>query len=87
MWTWEVITAYDVATAELAGMLPNAMPFSIIGSTEDAQICVDLRAVKGYEYLFGVLQILRVRTTTIPTNRVHLSAGGATRQPPVGYGR
>ena len=46
----------DEAAAEHARMLADAMPFSIIGSTEDVQT-LDGRVVKGREYLWGVAEV------------------------------
>ncbi|KAG9312553.1 Septin-domain-containing protein [Chiua virens] len=46
----------DEAAAEHARMLTDAMPFSIIGSTEDVQTS-DGRTVKGREYLWGVAEV------------------------------
>ncbi|KIJ19541.1 hypothetical protein PAXINDRAFT_153432 [Paxillus involutus ATCC 200175] len=46
----------DEAAAEHARMLAEAMPFSIIGSTEDVQT-LDGRVVKGREYLWGVAEV------------------------------
>ena len=46
----------DEAAAEHARMLTDAMPFSIIGSTEDVQT-PDGRVVKGREYLWGVAEV------------------------------
>jgi len=46
----------DEAAAEHARMLADAMPFSIIGSTEDVQT-PDGRVVKGREYLWGVAEV------------------------------
>ncbi|KAG8215772.1 Septin-domain-containing protein [Butyriboletus roseoflavus] len=46
----------DEAAAEHARMLAEAMPFSIIGSTEDVQT-PDGRVVKGREYLWGVAEV------------------------------
>jgi cell division control protein 12 len=45
----------DEASAEHARILGEAMPFSIIGSTEDVQTA-DGRVVKGREYLWGVAE-------------------------------
>jgi cell division control protein 12 len=45
----------DEASAEHARILAEAMPFSIIGSTEDVQT-PDGRIVKGREYLWGVAE-------------------------------
>lgn len=45
----------DEAAAEHARSLTEAMPFSIIGSTEDVQT-PDGRTVKGREYLWGVAE-------------------------------
>ena len=45
----------DEASAEHARILADAMPFSIIGSTEDVQTA-DGRVVKGREYLWGVAE-------------------------------
>jgi cell division control protein 12 len=45
----------DEASAEHARILAEAMPFSIIGSTEDVQT-PDGRVVKGREYLWGVAE-------------------------------
>ena len=45
----------DEASAEHARILADAMPFSIIGSTEDVQT-PDGRVVKGREYLWGVAE-------------------------------
>ncbi|CAD6886455.1 unnamed protein product [Tilletia controversa] len=46
----------DEASAEHAKTLMAAMPFSIIGSTQDVQT-PDGRAVKGREYLWGVAEV------------------------------
>ncbi|KAF8127208.1 Septin-domain-containing protein [Boletus edulis] len=46
----------DEAAAEHARMLADAIPFSIIGSTEDVQT-PDGRHVKGREYLWGVAEV------------------------------
>ncbi|KAE8271424.1 hypothetical protein A4X09_0g916 [Tilletia walkeri] len=46
----------DEASAEHAKTLMAAMPFSIIGSTQDVQTS-DGRAVKGREYLWGVAEV------------------------------
>ncbi|KAF8582426.1 septin [Ramaria rubella] len=46
----------DEAAAEHARSLTDAMPFSIIGSTEDVQTA-DGRTVKGREYLWGVAEV------------------------------
>lgn len=45
----------DEAAAEHARILQDAMPFSIIGSTEDVTT-PDGRTVKGREYLWGVAE-------------------------------
>ena len=45
----------DEAAAENARVLLDAMPFSIIGSTEDVTTA-DGRVVKGREYLWGVAE-------------------------------
>lgn len=45
----------DEAAAENARVLLDAMPFSIIGSTEDVNTA-DGRVVKGREYLWGVAE-------------------------------
>jgi Septin len=45
----------DEASAEHARILAEAMPFSIIGSTEDVQT-PDGRVTKGREYLWGVAE-------------------------------
>lgn len=45
----------DEAAAEHARILSEAMPFSIIGSTEDVTTA-DGRVVKGREYLWGVAE-------------------------------
>jgi cell division control protein 12 len=45
----------DEVAAEHARSLTEAMPFSIIGSTEDVQTA-DGRTVKGREYLWGVAE-------------------------------
>ena len=45
----------DEASAEHARILVEAIPFSIIGSTEDVQT-PDGRIVKGREYLWGVAE-------------------------------
>jgi cell division control protein 12 len=45
----------DEAASEHARILANAMPFSIIGSTEDVKT-PDGRVVKGREYLWGVAE-------------------------------
>jgi cell division control protein 12 len=49
------IEADDEQSADLARGLMNAMPFSIIGSTEDVKTA-DGRVVKGREYLWGVAE-------------------------------
>ena len=49
------VDAEDDAAAEHARILQEAMPFSIIGSTEDVQT-PDGRTVKGREYLWGVAE-------------------------------
>ncbi|EGN97468.1 hypothetical protein SERLA73DRAFT_184187 [Serpula lacrymans var. lacrymans S7.3] len=46
----------DDSAAEHARMLTGAIPFSIIGSTEDVQTA-DGRVVKGREYLWGVAEV------------------------------
>ncbi|KAH8827223.1 septin [Flagelloscypha sp. PMI_526] len=46
----------DDAAAEHARMLQDAIPFSIIGSTEDVKT-TDGRVVKGREYLWGVAEV------------------------------
>ncbi|CCM02339.1 uncharacterized protein FIBRA_04432 [Fibroporia radiculosa] len=46
----------DEVTAEHARILAEAMPFSIIGSTEDVTTA-DGRVVKGREYLWGVAEV------------------------------
>jgi len=46
----------DPATMEHSTMLSNAMPFSIIGSTEDVKT-PDGRTVKGREYQWGVAEV------------------------------
>ncbi|PWY98350.1 putative CDC12-septin [Testicularia cyperi] len=46
----------DEASAEHAKTLMGAMPFSIIGSTEDVKTA-DGRVVKGREYLWGVAEV------------------------------
>jgi len=45
----------DDDASEHARLLADAMPFSIIGSTEDVQTA-DGRVVKGREYLWGVAE-------------------------------
>ena len=45
----------DETAAENARVLRDAMPFSIIGSTEDVTT-IDGRVVKGREYLWGVAE-------------------------------
>ena len=45
----------DEVTAEHARILAEAMPFSIIGSTEEVTTA-DGRKVKGREYLWGVAE-------------------------------
>ena len=45
----------DDENAELARNLVDAMPFSIIGSTEDVKT-LDGRVVKGREYIWGVAE-------------------------------
>ena len=50
------IEADDQQSAEHARILSEAMPFSIIGSTEDVQT-PDGRVVKGREYLWGVAEV------------------------------
>lgn len=49
------VDADDEAAAEHARVLQAAMPFSIIGSTEDVNT-PDGRVVKGREYLWGVAE-------------------------------
>lgn len=49
------VEADDETSAEHAKMLMNAMPFSIIGSTEDVPTA-DGRMVKGRQYLWGVAE-------------------------------
>jgi hypothetical protein len=49
------IEADDEATADHGRILIEAIPFSIIGSTEDVQT-PDGRVVKGREYLWGVAE-------------------------------
>ncbi|KAI0720863.1 septin [Fomitopsis betulina] len=46
----------DEVTAEHARILGEAMPFSIIGSTEEV-VTADGRKVKGREYLWGVAEV------------------------------
>ncbi|KAI6144360.1 Septin-domain-containing protein [Pisolithus tinctorius] len=46
----------DEGAVEHARMLADAMPFSIIGSTEDVRT-LDGRTVKGREYLWGVAEV------------------------------
>lgn len=46
----------DEENAEHAHMLINAIPFSIIGSTEDVRT-PDGRVVKGREYIWGVAEV------------------------------
>ncbi|KZW03149.1 Septin [Exidia glandulosa HHB12029] len=46
----------DTQSAEHARLLADAMPFSIIGSTEDVQTA-DGRTVKGRQYLWGVAEV------------------------------
>ncbi|KAH8927697.1 Septin-like protein [Atractiella rhizophila] len=50
------IDADDEASAEHAKALMGALPFSIIGSTEDV-VTADGRTVKGREYLWGVAEV------------------------------
>jgi len=50
------IEADDEQGADHARLLGAAMPFSIIGSTEDVQT-LDGRTVKGREYLWGVAEV------------------------------
>lgn len=50
------IEADDEVSAEHARILTQAMPFSIIGSTEDVTT-PDGRVVKGREYLWGVAEV------------------------------
>jgi cell division control protein 12 len=50
------VEADDEASAEYACILAEAIPFSIIGSTEDVQTS-DGRVVKGREYLWGVAEV------------------------------
>ncbi|KAI0325153.1 septin [Cubamyces sp. BRFM 1775] len=50
------IEADDEVSAEHARVLSEAMPFSIIGSTEDVTTA-DGRVVKGREYLWGVAEV------------------------------
>jgi cell division control protein 12 len=49
------IEADDEQSAELARILINTMPFSVIGGTEDVRTG-DGRVVKGREYLWGVAE-------------------------------
>lgn len=49
------IEADDEASADHARLLTAAMPFSIIGSTQDVATH-DGRTVKGREYLWGVAE-------------------------------
>ena len=60
------IEADDEVSAEHARVLTEAMPFSIIGSTEDVTT-PDGRVVKGREYLWGVAEgaFFRVRAVSI----------------------
>ncbi|KZW03150.1 Septin [Exidia glandulosa HHB12029] len=46
----------DMQSAEHARLLADAMPFAIIGSTEDVQTA-DGRTVKGRQYLWGVAEV------------------------------
>ncbi|KAG2351024.1 Septin-type guanine nucleotide-binding (G) domain-containing protein, partial [Suillus spraguei] len=46
----------DDTAAEHAHMLTDAIPFSIIGSTEDARSPYG-RLVKGHEYLWGIAEV------------------------------
>lgn len=55
------IDSDDDASAEHARILTEAMPFSIIGSTEDVKT-PDGRVVKGREYLWGVAEGENSRT-------------------------
>jgi cell division control protein 12 len=55
----------DEASAEHARILAEAMPFSIIGSTEDVQT-PDGRVVKGREYLWGVAEGVLSLTLCLP---------------------
>ena len=50
------IESDDEVSAEHARVLTEAMPFSIIGSTEDV-VTPDGRTVKGREYLWGVAEV------------------------------
>ena len=50
------IESDDEVSAEHARVLSEAMPFSIIGSTEDVTTA-DGRTVKGREYLWGVAEV------------------------------
>jgi len=50
------IEADDEQSAELARILINTMPFSVIGGTEDVRTA-DGRVVKGREYLWGVAEV------------------------------
>ncbi|KAG8851042.1 hypothetical protein FRB96_009524 [Tulasnella sp. 330] len=50
------VEADDEQSAELARTLAAAMPFSIIGSTQDVTTA-DGRTVKGREYLWGVAEV------------------------------
>ena len=50
------IESDDEVSAEHARILTDAMPFSIIGSTEDVTT-PDGRVVKGREYLWGVAEV------------------------------
>lgn len=59
------IDADDEGNGEHARILADAIPFSIIGSTEDVKTS-DGRIVKGREYLWGVAEgISRILTVAI----------------------
>jgi cell division control protein 12 len=49
------VDAEDEVASENARILTEAIPYSIIGSTEDVQL-PDGRVVKGREYLWGVAE-------------------------------
>ena len=61
----------DEITAEHARILTEAMPFSIIGSTEEVTTA-DGRKVKGREYLWGVAEGMSPRL--FPLTRTDHSA-------------
>lgn len=50
------IETEDETSSQLARELTSAIPFSIIGSTQDV-VTSDGRTVKGREYLWGVAEV------------------------------